>query len=238
MSKESDYRVLVTRSSEDSFEWSDELDKLGIGSTIFPCIYLESIENSLLDSSYNINKKEWIIFTSKNGVESFNKIKNCEIDSYTKIAAIGKSTAERCRNYFNRVDYIGKKSDSRSFSEELLSIIKRGSSVLLVVAENASDVIEFRLNSAEIFCERVNTYRTIPFEKLENKKLLSSFNINTIFFASPSSIIGFINQVEVDVKKDIYTIGPTTNETAKSLGIEVTGMSREPSLAGLIKVMK
>ena len=84
----------------------------------------------------------------------------------------------------------------------------------------------------------MNTYRTIPFEKLENKKLLSSFNINTIFFASPSSIIGFINQVEVDVKKDIYTIGPTTNETAKSLGIEVTGMSREPSLAGLIKVMK
>ena len=238
MNIEYNYRILLTRSKEDSINWSSKIKEIGFHSTILPCIDFISIEKSKLNKKISqIQKIDWIVFTSRKGVEYFSKINSYKISTDTKIAAIGQATEDSCKNYFNRVNYVGVESNSISFSKELISIIDKGSKVLLAVAENANNIIEKELISEDILCERINIYRTEPIKQLNKKKLLSEININTIFFASPSAVQGFVNQVENDVEAKVYTIGNTTKKKAESLGIKVMGVSEKPGLEGLIRVM-
>ena len=55
--------------------------------------------------------------------------------------------------------------------------------------------------------------------------------------ASPSAVTGFVNQVDIDIPVNIFTIGPSTSAAARAQGLAVTAEAREPSLAGILEAM-
>ena len=68
--------------------------------------------------------------------------------------------------------------------------------------------------------------------------MLSALDADNIFLASPSAVTGLLNQVELDKPVAIFTIGPATNRAAQAVGLTVTGQAQNPSLEGLMEVMR
>ena len=66
MNIEYNYRILLTRSKEDSSNWSSKINEIGFQSTILPCINFISIDKVKLNKKLNkIQKIDWIVFTSR-----------------------------------------------------------------------------------------------------------------------------------------------------------------------------
>jgi uroporphyrinogen-III synthase len=66
----------------------------------------------------------------------------------------------------------------------------------------------------------------------------SALGANLVVLASPSAANGFVNQVDLDSPVEIYTIGPSTTDAARALGLRVTAEAREPSLEGILEAMQ
>jgi uroporphyrinogen-III synthase len=67
---------------------------------------------------------------------------------------------------------------------------------------------------------------------------LSTLRVDNVVLASSSAVAGFLNQIEVDVPVNVYTIGPSTTAAARRAGLAVTAEAREPSLEGILEVMQ
>jgi uroporphyrinogen-III synthase len=46
-----------------------------------------------------------------------------------------------------------------------------------------------------------------------------------------------MNQVDLDVPVNVYTIGPSTSAAARAAGLAVTGEASLPSLIGLLELL-
>jgi uroporphyrinogen III methyltransferase/synthase len=110
--------------------------------------------------------------------------------------------------------------------------------VLLALAENAGDVLERELARAGARCTRLNLYRTVAAPQRAPKRAMSTLGADNVLLASPTAVLGFVHQVELDVPVRIYTIGPSTTATARAHGLVVTAEAREPSLEGILEAMQ
>jgi uroporphyrinogen III methyltransferase/synthase len=237
-------RILVTRGAEDCALWAAALRERGVEAVELPCITTERLEDAgareaLADA---LSRADWLVFTSRRGVEATAALakrqggRACR----ARIAAVGPSTGEAARGHFGRIDFVAHGGTARSLAEELVARL-RGQSparLALLLAENAPNVLERRLEAAGHACWRLNVYRTTAVPRTEPKRAYSSLAADAVFLASPSAVLGFVNQVELDIDAEIYTIGPTTTAAAKELGLSVAGQAREPSLEGLLEATK
>jgi uroporphyrinogen-III synthase len=66
---------------------------------------------------------------------------------------------------------------------------------------------------------------------------LSTLGADNVFLASPSAVTGFVNQVDIDIPVNIFTIGPTTSAAARANGLAVTAEASNPSLQGLLELL-
>ena len=86
--------------------------------------------------------------------------------------------------------------------------------LLIAVAENASNTIEETLREAGATCTRINIYRTVPAAELRRKEVLSSFDADNIFFASPSAVSGAFATATLPHDLPAACLGPTTAAAA------------------------
>jgi uroporphyrinogen-III synthase len=237
-------RILVTRSADDCALWTRALCEQGLSAIELPCITTELIDEpggrELLD--YTEERADWLVFTSRRGVEAAATLATRHPGQADKprIAAVGAATGEAAREQLGRIDFVGRGGTARSLADELIVRLGREAParLALLLAENASSVLEERLREAGHVCERLNVYRTIAVPRTEPRRAISSIGADTVFLASPTAALGFVNQVELDIDTEIYTIGPTTTAAAEKLGLPVTGQAREPSLEGLLEASK
>jgi len=233
--------VILTRSAQDCVEWAEQLRQWGTKPVIFPCTDCEILDSPALRCGLTdqVKASEWLVFTSRRGIQAFAALHSEWLDAKTRIAVVGDATADEARLLLGRVDLVGG-GTAATLAESLLSAlaIAAPAHVLIIVAENAGSVIEDRLSAAARSYARINVYRTVPKGPSENKRALSTLAAQNIFFASPSAITGFVNQIEMDIQAAIFTIGPTTTAAAQARGLAVSAEAREPSLAGLVEAMQ
>ena len=117
-------------------------------------------------------------------------------------------------------------------------LLPRAARCLIVVAENASNILQESLEQAGGDCLRLNVYRTQPAAPATPKQALSELGADKILLASPSAVTGLVNRLELDAAAEILTIGPSTTRAAHAAGLTVTAEAAKPSLEGLMEAMQ
>ena len=240
MSEATRERVLVTRSAEDSAEWAVAIERTGARVVVYPCITTEIVDTPALRAALaaEVPAADWLVFTSRRGVEAFATLHPRPLARETRIAAVGPATGEAARARFGRADHVGA-GTAAQLAASLPGLPTFGAAprCVLALAENAPPLLERRLAAAAADCRRFDVYRTIPAGVAERKEPLSALGADKILFASPSAVEGFVNRVQIDGPVGVFTIGPSTSAAARARGIDVTAEAREPSLEGLLEAM-
>lgn len=262
MRKTEDKRIVLTRSAEDCADWAGRLETLGYEPVILPCIDCETfaepaLRHTLADET---GLADWLVFTSRRGVEAFVTLHAAPLPADTKIAAVGKATAAAARALLGRIDLTGRGGTAAALADELQSAIAERAvepplvvgeaagaaaadrttrdRLLLVVAENAAGTLEKKLGHAGISRRRVNVYRTVPASPADEKTTLSSLAADGVFLASPTAVEGFVNRVDIDVEPKLVTIGPSTSAVVRARGLEVAAEAPTPGLEGMLEAMQ
>ncbi len=262
MRKAEGKRIVLTRSAEDCADWAQRLEALGCTSVILPCIVCEIFSEPALGRTLarETRMADWLVFTSRRGVEAFASLHDAPLPAGTKVAAVGEATAAAARALLGRIDLTGRGGTAAALTDDIqFALAQRwldsGTAVLegmtgrspdrriperllLVLAENAAGTLEDKLGRAGIARNRVNVYRTAPIAPTGGKTALSSLAADGIFLASPTAVAGFVNRVDIDVAPKLITIGPSTSAAVRAQGLDVAAEARTPGLEGLLEAMQ
>jgi uroporphyrinogen III methyltransferase/synthase len=232
-------RILLTRSAEDCAEWAEKLTRFEAIPVSLPCIETATIDTPELRArlAAAVREADWLVFTSRRGVEAFATLHGGSIGN-ARIAAVGAVTGEAARHLLGRVDLIGRGGTAEMLAGTMLTdgVLAGSPRLLLALAENADDRLETALQGPAR-CTRLDLYRTTPAQETSAKRALSSLGADNVFLASPSAVTGFVNQVEIDIPVNIFTIGPSTSAAARGKGLAVTAEASIPSLHGLLELL-
>ena len=145
-----------------------------------------------------------MIFTSKNGVNSFSKSKLHwqDIDSF----AISKVTANSLVKSNSKLVYTGISGHGDDFARELIRYLKGKKPLYIRSKKVVSNIVDI-LNENDIFCDEIITYETLCTETLDIKKLEKN---SIIIFSSPSTIDCFFKNYNWDDSYTAIAIGDTT----------------------------
>jgi uroporphyrinogen-III synthase len=233
-------RVLVTRAADDADGWAATLAGEGAEPIVLPCIASEPIDDPGLGPRLEaaLTGADWLVFTSRRGVETFCALVDPPLPAMPAIAVVGEATAKLARERLGRVDLVGA-GTAAALAEALAQrvAVTRGARCLLVLAANANDRLAATLAAAGAAVERFDVYRTLPAAADAPRRKLSALGCDAVLFASPTAVTGFANLVDVDIDAQMVTIGPSTSAAVRARHWPVSGEAREPSLSAMIESM-
>jgi len=239
--------IVITRPEEQSEEFSSLLREEGAKVIPFPTIKIVPPDRfeDLDQAIKNIERYEWIVFTSANGVKFFfdrfrelgGDIRNLK---EIKICTIGPATASAIEKLGIKVDLVPDEYISEGVVDAFKGKVMQGKKVLLPRAEVARDVIPQGLSKLGAHVDVVTAYRTVNSgkNKAEFDEMMDRNNVDVITFTSPSTVANFVDIIGNDrvfpehVK--IACIGPVTLDAARKAGLKVDIMQGPYVISGLV----
>ncbi len=223
-------KIVITRPSELSHKFIDLLigdnrvDNFNCDCHFEPLL-IPTLEINFKKINIDLNKYNWIIFTSPRGVmglyKNKNNIKNFDL-SNKKIGVIGEETNKELYKLFNRyADVIPEKYVGEGFLNELKKHITENDKILLPTTPASRDVLYKNLN-----CDVVHVYSSekpediklkignlkeiTKYENLQNKKII-------ITFTSGLTAKNFFDNCDNEIMKLLnghyfVSIGPITKK--------------------------
>ncbi|MHC4762174.1 MAG: uroporphyrinogen-III C-methyltransferase [Planctomycetota bacterium] len=164
---------------------------------------------------------DWIVFTSVNGVKYlFERLytmgKDARALSSAKIAAIGKTTANRLKEFGITADMVPENESSTGLLEEFAKLDMKNKKVLLPQSEIASKKLPDGLLSLQAVIEKVLVYKAVDIDLGP----VDFDYIDQILFTSGSTVRAFIKrfgQVPENIKS--YCLGQPTLDKARKHNI-------------------
>ena len=244
-------KILITRSSEQASELCTKLENLGAEIVHLPTIRILPPEryNGLDKAISELNKYDWIIFTSSNGVDSFftrlkQKGKDLDSLSNTKICAIGPATAQKIESYNLKVDLEPKQFTSEEIVKRFKPILSQQGKlrILLPRSDIAPDLLPNELKKLGAEVKQVVAYRTVKERNMPRsiKQMLKNGQIDIITFTSSSTVKNFfylIKKEELHPRIKFASIGPVTTKTVEQLDLKIEIQAREYTAEGLVKAI-
>jgi len=243
-------RILVGRARHQASALSEGLKQLGAEITEIPFIEIRTPRSSkpLDDALTNINKYDWLILTSVNGVDAIaSRLKRLRLRpgslEHLKITAIGPATREAIEKLGLRVAIVPERYIAESVVESMRGKVA-GKRVLLVRAKIARDVIPWELRKMGAQVDVVKAYETVvPQSSRRELRLImndASRRPQLITFTSSSTARNFavlLRGQECPRHTDIKfaSIGPVTSATLRELGLPVDIEAKEYTIPGLIQ---
>lgn len=234
-------RIIITRSDKDCSIWSSEFERLGFDPIALPCINSQILEDQTTTEKLErcVKNSDWLVFTSVRGIEAFKYLYTDTLPKQTKIACIGPSTAQAADDLLGHHDFVSPHATATNFATALLPVLESTkAAVTLVLARNAPDTIEQALTTQGLEVHRVNVYQTIPSAANGSRRPLSELQADSIVFASPTAVTGFLNQFDWNCEIATVSIGPTTSAALIEAGLPVTVQASTPSISGIIDALK
>lgn len=235
-------KILVTRTRSQASKLCEQLKEFGAECLEIPAIkIIEPTDKYLaVDKAIDRLKEfDFVIFTSENGVKEFFKrmqIKNLDARSLSnsKIAVIGSETAAELNRHGIIADFIPKEFRAEAIIEMIESLVEN-KKILIPRAEVARSILPDALKELNAVVEVVPVYKTIP----AIDKPIDLNGVDLITFTSSSTVINFINAVNIESIKKIKTaaIGPITAATLKNFGIDADIIAEEYTINGLVKAI-
>ncbi|KNZ71018.1 uroporphyrin-III C-methyltransferase [Thermincola ferriacetica] len=245
-------RVLVTRSREQASALSEKIEALGGEPWEFPTIDIaEPDDFGPMDRAIEeIEKYDWIILTSVNGVKSFfkrlnDKTKDIRDLKGIRLCAIGPKTREELEKYGLRCDFVPNEYRAEAIIEGLKNEDMSGKKVLLPRADIARKIIPDTLKELGAEIEEVVAYKTVMGAGNAQllRDMLAEKKLQILTFTSSSTVKNFVQMLDAPNLQDLLadvtvaSIGPITSNTAKELGIRVDVEAQEYTIDGLVEAI-
>jgi uroporphyrinogen III methyltransferase/synthase len=248
-------RVLVTRPREQAAGLAEGLKRRGAEVVEAAVIRIEPpSDKAPLDTAIeHLADYDWIVFTSANGVRSFQGRlqelgKELRHLGEPRLAAIGPATAAALEEEGLKVDVVPE----RFVAEEVFDALRRvgpleGCRVLLPRADIAREALPDLLRSAGAHVDVVVAYRTVPVseELASAMQLISDGGIDVVTFTSGSTVRSFLSGVEGIERRDQLrgkfvsaSIGPITSQALREAGFEPVIEAGVYTVDGLIEAIE
>lgn len=241
-------QILVTRSRSQASSLINLLLREGANPIELPTLQIVPPKdyNELDKAILNLNKYDWVVFTSVNAVDAFFcRMKNLGKDtrsfSQLKVCAIGSITAQALDNRGILPDFIPEKYMTSTISGELQRRGLANCKVLLPRSDIAPDNFSADLQAVDTILDQVLAYRTAIPKKSNQRtlELLRSGKIDIVTFASSSTVRNLLEMLEGDIslldQSLVACIGPVTTETAREFGLTVDIVAKEHTVSGLVR---
>jgi uroporphyrinogen III methyltransferase / synthase len=247
-------RIVVTRAREQASTFLAALTELGADCIEFPTIEVippsayEGLDRSIAD----LERYQWAIFTSTNGVKFFfDRLAFHGRDTRSlkgiRVAAIGAKTGEALIEKGIRPDLIPHEFVAEAVVEAFRNEDVEGLRILLPRAAQARDVLPVELERMGATVDVVEAYRTARAQGDRSlvKELLNEGRIHMVTFTSSSTVHNFVEAFQEEGKRfflwmenvSVACIGPVTAETAEKLGLKVTLTAREYTIESLTQAI-
>lgn len=250
-------KVLVTRAREQAGELADRIEALGGETVVFPVIALREPSDpakcAALDAALDrLDRFDWILFTSVNGVEFFfRRMRRRGIDIRSMhraaIAAVGPATRDALMRYGLVVEALPQQFQAEGLLEAVKPKVRPGQSVLLPRADIARKVLPEELRRLGCTVTEVDVYENIPCEDGAEQivELLREGAIDAVTFTSSSTARNFAEIVrrrtdrfaELIEPVRIACIGPLTAKTAEACGMRVDIMPEQATIDALVQAL-
>jgi uroporphyrinogen-III synthase len=184
---------------------------------------------------------DWLLFTSKNGVEGFFRgLRQNGLDvrslGKTKIAAVGAHTVAQLQIYGLFADFTPTAANGETLGTELARLVDKRAAVWYIKGQEGGKHI------AKTFCEypdyrEITVYENmeITHDKQEELQLREQIgNADGIFFTS-ASCASRICRIAEKLPRGIYSIGPSCTKRLHELGYTNVHQADEPSYERLVQ---
>lgn len=238
-------RVLVTGSRYVAGETEAALKPYGAET-----VSVSVVESRLLwtekirDALDHLGDYQWLVFTSGNGVDLFFELlRQQDIDlrrlMHAKFAVVGKKTAAALRRHGFSCDFVPSGFSGADLAREWIPALLKEERVLLLRARDGSLVLAKQLARAGVSFDDVPVYETWVDERRgeELNRVIREADYVTV--ASGSAVRALCKMVEnvADLKARVISIGPSTTETAKELGLPIWKTAAEYTSEGMAAVI-
>lgn len=216
-------KLLVTREQNQAEELKELLIKYDALPIVTPLLKFASIPIEEVSTTLEeINKYDWIFFTSANTVHFFQKLnEGRSLALPKKIAAVGEKTAKALEHYGYKTDFIPSRYNGETLVKEFHA--KYGKeSVAYLCGEKARPEIPTLFQECGIYFEKIILYRTIMNRDIQHElvKIMQNEKMDGLLFTSPSTVEAFCELLPTDlltvVKSNQLTVAIGTT-TAASL---------------------
>lgn len=241
-------KIVITRSRKQAGKILAELRTRGAEAYELPTIQIEPHpdKRAFYEMVAYAHSYDWLIFTSPNGVDAFfaafyEIFKDAREIGGVRIAVIGPATAERVRSFHLQVDV----QPEKSLPEEIVKAMQKevtieNLKILLVQAEGARDALARDLSRRGGIVDEAVAYRTVP-PTNDTAGGIARFRdegADWIIFTSSSTVKNFA-ALNLPLPENLKTlsIGPTTSETLRQLGLDVDLEVAKPGIPGVIEAL-
>jgi uroporphyrinogen III methyltransferase/synthase len=226
--------IIVTRARKNASTLSKKIIELGGNPIEIPTIEIKPKSSELIQSKItNINKYEWLVFTSVNGVEIFfkefiNLFQDIRKLGELKIAVIGSETGRAVKRLNLKVDLIPKVFTAEGLLESFKKLKINDSRIFIPRASRARDDLIIGLKQMGNKVKEVKIYDTVMPSNQDKKNVESKINgidIHYTTFTSSSTVDNFFKYVnpksfKLKTKTKFVSIGPITSKRLKAYGIK------------------
>ena len=187
-----------------------------------------------LPKGVSIDSADWLLFTSKNGVDSFFVQSNQQVPKDIKIAVIGKGTEEAVRKYNYNIAFMPDSSVGKDFFTQFTSTTDLSRKTILYFrAEHILTQPEEYFNTSDCQFHQIVCYKTI--ECKLPKETLEKFSADDyLFFTAPSAVDSFNRQFGKP-KAKIIAIGETTEEAILNIKWEISKRLEKPDIESVLE---
>ena len=236
-------KVLLTREESDNKEFADLIMKEGGNPLIIPMIGFRPsrLDKTAKEKLANISKYDWLILTSKRGVEHFFQQMGAP-SILPKIAVIGAKTEKALRQYGHVPQFVPSQFVAECFVDEFIPLLHKESKVLVVKGNLARHLISERIKESGHTCDEVILYENAMPEESEEKlcETIKNERIDVITFTSSSAVHHLMKVVEKYALQSyisscfIACIGPIARQTAEAYGLQVHICAEPYTIEGLV----
>jgi uroporphyrinogen III methyltransferase/synthase len=244
--------IVVTRDRRGNADFAAKIIRQGGNPVEFEAIEIKPLTqaNQFLQALTKIHDYDWIIFTSANGVSIFfdslwDLAKDARVFASTKIAAIGKQTANKLNQFGIRPDFVPGIYTGKELGSQLINHTNlKGKKVLLLRSQLASNELVDLLQQAGAEVDNVPIYTAVTTESdcAWLTKKITGAEIDWLTFTSPSCVRAFVDRIAPDLVNSsnvkVASIGPVTSEQLKELGVKIDVQAAEHTIDGLLATIE
>lgn len=242
-------RIVMTRAQEQAQEFAQLLAAYGAEPVELPTIQIvppaswQAVDEAIV----NLQRYQWIIFTSVNGVTPFMERvrasgKDARALGSLQVCAIGPRTAQEVERYGIRPDVVPAEYQAEGLTAALAKRNLKGNRVLIPRAEAARELLPEQLREFGAVVDVVTVYRTVvPVTDVAKfVQQLREGGIAVVTFTSSSTVRNFVELLggreavrPLMVQTVVACIGPITARTAEEFGMTVGILPPENTVPAL-----
>lgn len=226
-------KVLVTRGKEQASDFSEKIRSAGgtpIEVPLLSFTYPKRAENELLEEIAKVSTYDWLVFTSKNGVDFFFNLFEKLSESKQKlprIAVVGSKTATALSDRGYKADIIPNEFVAEGLVDILMPYVHSNSRIILARGNLSRKLLVDEFQSIGVQVNDLIVYNTVPNENMKEKLVSQLPHIDVVTFTSSSTVTYFLKLLEDSQYREymkelvVACIGPIAKKTALEAGLKV-----------------